>query len=367
MIPRLFVALLGLLLGSSALHAQDSAAPRKEVWMMPPGPGPQEPPSVVALRDFYLHPDDWKETRAAMTTATVGVFGSTTYKMNKAFNPDELRQFGKMLGDWNIKFALEIESVKGTPGWQTGQEAFDHQRKEWDKLQAEGMPIYSLAMDEPYCSVVLAQHQSMDLAVQETANFIALVRKNYPNVQIGDIEPYPAFSRPQLIAWIDALQAKLKEMNVRGIDFFRLDDDWTHLIIGNGGDWRDVKHLENACRTRNVPFSLIYWAPPYGYYQRMGLADDHLWYTFVMWQGYAYALVNGSPDQYVLESWIGTPSTGTPETNPDSFSRSMLDFCNKFVVKPFKPSGLGSAAPMRTSPERSPAQDASSSFFTSRF
>jgi len=324
---------------SAPVKSQESPA-KKEVWMMPPGPGPQEPPSVVALRDFYLHPDDWKQTRAAMTAKTVGVFGSTTHKMNKAFSPDEMRRFGQMLKEWNIKFAIEIESVQGLPNWKTGQEAFDRQYQEWDKLQANGLPIYSFAMDEPYCKEVSIKHLPREEAIRETANFIALVRKHYPDAQIGDVEPYPVLTRPELVSWVKDLQAKLREMNVRGLDFFRIDYDWTHVILGDRGSWQEVKHIEVACRDNGVPFSLVYWAPPYGYYQKMGIPDDDIWYNFVIFQGYAYALVNGSPDQYVLESWIGTPSTGTPETSPNSFSRSVLDFCNKFVLRPIGRSGL---------------------------
>jgi len=308
--------------------------------MMPPGPGPSEPPSTVAMRDFLLHPDDWKQTRAAMTARSVGVFGSSLYKMNKAFSPGEMRQFGGMLNDWNIKFALEIVSVAGPRHQKTAQAAFDQQSKGWDALQANGLPIYSFAMDGPWCREVFDQHLSQDDAAQDTADFIALVRKHYPDARIGDIEPYPAYTCEQFASWIKDLQAKLAAMHVRGIDFFRLDCNWTHFMLGDQGSWRGVKQIEVACHRCGVPFSLIYDAPAYDYYKRMGIADDSVWHTFVMYQGYAYALVNGSPDQYVLESWIGTPSTGTPESNPDSFSRSVLDFCNKFVLKPIPPSGL---------------------------
>jgi len=341
MINRIFVLFAASLFLSASLHSQESPA-KKEVWMMPPGPGPGpgEPPTLLALRDFYLHPDDWKQTRAAMTAKTVGVFASSPYKITKVFTPDEMRQFGQMLKGWNIRFGLEIESVRGTPDWRTGQDAFDRQYKEFDNIQANGLPIYGFAMDGPYCSVVYQNHRSRDEAIRETANFIALMRKHYPNARIGDIEPYPTLTVPELVSWVKDLQAKLKEMNVRGIDFLRLDFNWTHVMLGDQGNWRDVKRLEMACREIGVPFSLIYWAPPYGSFRRLGIADDSTWYTCVIWQGYSYALVNGSPDQYVLESWIGTPSAGTPETNPDSFARSVLDFCNKFVLKPMTPSGL---------------------------
>jgi acetyl esterase/lipase len=318
---------------SASSQPQDDSR-KKEVWLMPPGPGPQEPPSVVALRDFYLHPDDWKQTRAAMTATTVGVFGSTDNKMNKAFSPDEMRQFGQMLKGWNIKFGLEIESVTGSERSRTGQQVFDRQVKGLDAIQANGLPIYSFGMDEPYSKEVLIHHLPREEALQETANFIALMRQHFPDARIGDIEPYPALNLQELVAWVRDLQGRLAQMHVRGTDFFRLDYDWTHLMVDKHSNFMEVKELEVACRAMRVPFSFVYWAPPFGFYQRMGIADDSIWHTFVMWQGYAYALVNGDPDQYVLESWIGTPSTGTPETNPDSFSCSVLDFCNKFVLRP---------------------------------
>lgn len=44
-----------------------------------------------------------------------------------------------------------------------------------------------------------------------------------------------------------------------------------------------------------------------------------------------YALVRGRPDQYVIESWIKAPSKSTPESEPWTFTRSVLDFTRKFV------------------------------------
>jgi hypothetical protein len=50
-----------------------------------------------------------------------------------------------------------------------------------------------------------------------------------------------------------------------------------------------------------------------------------------MQQGYDYALVDGSPDEYVIESWVGAPAHGLPETGDFTFTRSGRDFAQKFV------------------------------------
>jgi hypothetical protein len=76
---------------------------------------------------------------------------------------------------------------------------------------------------------------------------------------------------------------------------------------------------------------LIYWAADYPRLDRLKLADDSTWYISVMRQGNDYAFVGGSPDQYVIESWIGAPSRPAPETDEWTFTRSVRDFCRRFV------------------------------------
>lgn len=203
----------------------------------------------------------------------------------------------------------------------------------WDRFQALNGCIYALVMDEPFCCV--RQMRKPDAyAVEETARFVALVRHHYPGVLVGDVEPYPYFQRSELLAFIDALQSRLRQMNVKGLDFFRLDVDWNHITNGNqlyACSWPDVKKLELACRDRKLPFSMIYWAAGYGRMKELGLADDATWYVGVMQQGYDYAFVGGAPDEYVVESWVGAPSRTVPETDEWTFARSVLDFARRFI------------------------------------
>jgi hypothetical protein len=55
-------------------------------------------------------------------------------------------------------------------------------------------------------------------------------------------------------------------------------------------------------------------------------------YVSIMQQGYDYAMVDGHPDQCVIESWIGAPSQCVPETEQFTFTRSVLDFAKRFAV-----------------------------------
>jgi len=319
----LLTAGLWLVWASSLLPAQTPAS-KPEVWMMPPSASDGQ-----CLKDLFTHPEQWKETRSK-----IDVLGYADHMLNKQFTDEQLRAWLPLLNQWHLKLGLEVEAVK--PWAVTGRKAFDSQRPMWDRFGSLGGPVYALAMDEPLCCVQANLKKPTEYAVQETAQFIALVRGHYPEIRLGDIEPYPSISLAELTAWIDALEAKLKQLNVRGLDFFRLDVDWCHFTIGDRthpGNWPEVKKLEGVCRQRKIAFSLIYWAADYPALDRLKLADDSTWYVSIMRQGNDYAFVGGSPDQYVIESWIGAPSRSVPETEEWTFTRSVRDFCTHFLKR----------------------------------
>jgi hypothetical protein len=224
---------------------------------------------------------------------------------------------------------MEVGAVK--PWGRTGEKTFGIERPMWERVQRLGGNIYAVAMDEPLCCARKEIHEPDDYAVRETANYIAMVRQHFPNVRIGDIEPYPFIALADQMAWIEALQKRLEEMGVRGLDSYRLDVNWAEFVVFNHGSWPEVRKLEQYCRARKIPFSLIYWASGYPGLARRGLGDDSTWYVSVMQQGYDYAMAQGRPDEYVIESWVGAPSRSVPESDEFTFTRSVRDFVKKFV------------------------------------
>jgi len=321
----LSLSLLALGAAPAWVRGQQTATPAggaiPMVVMYPPGQD-----GGRCFRELFERPDEWQQTRRL-----VNALGYADHVMNRQFTDEQLRAWLPRLQEWGLKLELEVGAVKE---WgPTGEKTFSAESPLWDRFQRLGGSIYSIAMDEPLCCVRNNLKKPDEYAVQETANFIALVRQRYPHMRIGDIEPCPFLSVPELTRWIEALQQRLAEMQVRGLDFFRLDVDWLHYVRGYGA-WPDVKPLEQFCRSKQIPFSLIYWAADYPELQRRGLADDSTWYVSVMRQGYDYANVGGSPDQFVIESWIGAPSRSAPETGDFTFTRSVLDFTKRFAHPP---------------------------------
>jgi hypothetical protein len=316
------VALALVACGAIAAPAQaQEARPNPTVWM--------SPPSVEngrSLRELFEHPDSWRRTRSA-----IDVLSYADHLLHKQFTDDELRAWLPKLQEWGIKLSLEVGAIK--PWGATGEKTFNLQRPQWDRVQRLGGSIYAIAMDEPLISARKDLKQPDEYAVEETARFIALARQQYPQVLIGDIEAYPFLSLSDLTGWIDALEKRLAAMGVRGLDFFRLDVDWVTFTVRNQGSWKDVKKLEQFCRSHKIVFSLIYWASDYPALERRRLADDSTWYVSIMQQGYDYALVDGSPDQFVVQSWLNAPSRLLPETDEFTFTRSVLDFSRKFAKR----------------------------------
>ena len=247
------------------------------------------------------------------------------------FTDAELTTWFAQMKQWGIKLELEVGAIKGW-GELTGKGTFIRQKPRWDRIQRLGGYIYSIAMDEPLCAIRAVGGKSDKYAVEETANFIALVRETYPNVMIGDIEAYPGISFVDNIKWIDALQNKLAERKIRRLDFYRVDVDWMFFQWKGDNSWSVVKELENHCRRVKLPFSLAYWAANEGMARNKKVQDDATWYVGVLQQGYDYLSVGGAPDQYVIESWENTPSHSVPEAGMDfTFTRSVLDFGRKFA------------------------------------
>jgi len=323
------IALVSLLFPSQATKAQQVVAPANPLPRYVVGPpNSSKLNKGLCFRELFEKPDQWKEARA-LTDALL--YADWSFK---DFTDAELKTWFAQMKQWNIKLELEVGGVKEWGG-KTGESTFKIQKPNWDRLQSLGGTIYSIGMDEPLCCVRGAIKKSDEYAVEETANFIGLVRANYPNMLVGDVEPYPYLPLEDHIKWIVALQNRLTAKKIKGLDFYRLDVDWVTYDLANKGTWKEVKKLEQYCKGIKLPFSLIYWSPTYATMKQHNLSDDSTWLTGIMAQGYAYASVGGAPDQYVLESWVDAPAHSVPETADYSFTRSALDFGRKFV-KPKK-------------------------------
>ncbi|MHB1001965.1 MAG: hypothetical protein ACYC27_22215 [Armatimonadota bacterium] len=320
------------------------------VWMMPP---PWKD-NGGCLRELIMRDVEWVETRKK-----IDGLGYWPWLLNVHFSDNEIRTLFSRLKDWNLKFAFEGPIVKGVDASSemkpmNAKSAFEQLERLTKRFKSLGMPkIDRYAFDEPiYASRYMIPHQvaqgtitdaaglpndkdtpkqRMDYGIRETAAFIESMRKAYPGTSLGNIEPYPALSYDEIIYAIDNIQAECAKRGVKGMDFFRMDVDWAGMNNWLGGSWKEVRQIEDYCRSKGIAFSLIYIGLDYDLLKQKGIEYDMQWYVGMMHQGSAYTLAGGSPDEYVLESWLHTPAHAVPESDMTTFTRSVLDFCNVFV------------------------------------
>jgi len=277
-----------------------------------------------SFKELFQRPDGWRQTRQHISGVAYA-----DHWLNSQFNDAELRAWLPQLGRWGLRLGLEVGAVK--PHSPTGQQAFDNDHPKWDRFIADGGHIDNIAMDEPYVATVRQLHQPAEYGVEQTAQFVALVRRAYPGMAVGDIEPYPSFQPGEVVHWVDALQARLRQLGAKGIDFLRLDVDWTHFHPGDAKGalgWQGVRLIEAECHRRNLPFSLIYWAADYPALKHAERATSSTWTEGILDEAAGYALVGGRPDEIMVESWLLSPDPvpphAVPENDPNTLAGSIL-------------------------------------------
>jgi hypothetical protein len=305
---------IGLALLVHALPAQSNPLDlTPKVVIAPPDDG---------LRDLFEHPDSWPKARALTGALLYADHNLTHLKDN------DLRRWFAQMGTWHISLELEVGTIKR---WgPTADATFAAEKPMWDRAIQLGANLASIAMDEPLvASRGLKKPDSY--AIEQTARFISLVRQHYPTMRVGDIEPYPSIALEEHMVWIAQLQARLRALGIAPLDFYRADVDWVSFAKADRGSWRGVAQLAAEVRKAGLPFSLIYWASGFPSEKAAGFGGEDTWYIEVMGQGYNVADTGLRPDQFVLESWLNTPSRVVPEDQDFTFTRSVRDFAQKFV------------------------------------
>lgn len=234
------------------------------------------------------------------------------------------------LDAWGIDFAVETTCLHEL--YPTGRQAFDHFSQHWRLLESWGADIVQFTLDEPFRRMdELEKPPGTEYAASEVAIYIQLVRSEFGG-RVVLLEPYPYFSVEEIEEIVRLLNSELAELGEPPLDGFTLDPDWRLFDLGTGS-WAGVREIEDFCRGEGIPFGLVYWASEAGNWDppiRDG-GRDHRWHDEVMEQGRLYRNVGGSPDEYVIMSWLWIPRAIADEDAEHSFTRTVLDFYRAYV------------------------------------
>lgn len=309
--PALLASVLGLaLLATPSAGAPPTGSTR--LWFTP-GPG-----TVDMLRLFEA-PHDWETAREA-----IDVFefyqGHTLTQAGPGEGPNRYDAFVRVdafrkLARWGKRVAIEVASVKEhycTPDATGMQAAVDATLESLRNVHAGGGRVAYIAMDEPFVSGLSRRCGGPGFAptADRLAAYIPAVRRAFPAVRIGLIEPYPGFSVAQFTEIMRLLAAR-----GLAVDFLHADARRPDTPVESEGFGGGLLQLRDLAAQYGIPFGVIIWGDP-GDSDALYAADalrnaDELGAVFRRWEV--------MPDRVLIQSWARSRSGQyiTPRNLPE--------------------------------------------------
>ncbi|MEW6403760.1 MAG: hypothetical protein AB1649_18350 [Chloroflexota bacterium] len=294
--------------------------PTDQVWF-----GPNMGSTDFA--ELFTKPEQWAEARSRINVfkfhtqnvldVPCAICGDNT--LNAFVDVNAFRK----LVDWGIAIDIDVGAVKE---WGcNGVEEFRVAKTAIDNVQRNGGIVSFLTMDEPYMGGELTANgqtcgYTMEQSADVTSRFIRQIRAAYPQIIIGDVEPYPYFSVSELEQWISTLEA-----NGTKPAFFHLD---VNMLEGGRRPnvETDLPILSKFFQEHQIPFGVIFTSNV-----NFNPASDRAYFDATMGWIRTVSQIIGKPQQIVFNSWGGPALSGAheipinlPENDPAIYSHTRL-------------------------------------------
>ena len=283
------------------------------MWFAPLPTGPLLNPSgSTDYMALFRRGAQWK--RAARHVRVFKLYGG--WILYAGATQAQLRLIIADLKRRHIALAVEAPALPATSTCGNGVEGFHDSAGSAailaSKIKRAGGTLKYVAFDEPFAFGSLYDGaNSCQWTAQRVAgdlhHYVRSLRRWFPHVVAGDIEPLWAGHDPQALAdWMGAY----KRATGSRLGFFHLDLDYDNLP-----KWPQEAHsLERAAHTHGIPFGIIY----YGGY---AASTDLEWTSSAEQRFVEYEAQAGfRPDQAVLQSWEDKPDQALPETQQGTFT-----------------------------------------------
>ncbi len=281
--------------------------------------------------DLFMKPEQWSAARSRINILKFYTQNVLEYPC-VICGDDTLRAFVtvdafRKLTEWGIAIGVEVGAVK--PWGCTGTEEFRVIKEVIGNIQVHGGRVAYLDMDEPYIGGELvadgmACGLSMEQSAGVTAQVVENVNKLYPEIMVGDTEPYPYFSVAELEQWILALET-------RGVTLahFHLDVDVERVQVDREDVVGDLQQLSQFFQEHRIPFGVIFTSNWHA------AGSDRAYFDSTLEWVRTVNNAIGKPPHVIFQSWQADPDDrenkrlhkvpiNLPENDPSVFSHTRL-------------------------------------------
>ena len=292
-------------------RASDNETHASTVWLCPDAP-------LKRATKFNQSDYDYMAMFAPDAPWSQAAKNVKVFKVGEQFilrTPDD--QLSKIFADLNrrgIALAMEAGLLDGNGNCGKGVEGYASPlsaRVASEKIARLGGKLSFIAMDEPlwfgcHFSGPNACHSTMKEVAADIAAKLTDVKKVFPQIKLGDIEPVAPANVPdwnnQILQWTQVFEEQVGQP----LAFFHADIDWT-------GPWQQtVPALHKGLKQRHVPMGIIYD----GY----GGSDAE-------WSGHALEnaiviedVLHVQPNDAIIQTWAAYPKYVLPETKPNTLT-----------------------------------------------
>jgi len=256
----------------------------------------------------------------------------SVFEISKRFvlesSPDQVAKVIGALRQKGIKLSVQITPLVSTSACGIGVESHgpaDQMEKVATKLKAAGAELSYVSMDEPLwfghhwkgASGKVPCTKSIPDVAKTAATQLQILRKIYPQVVIGDIEPtgVPPSDAELWVSEITEWLAAYRQAMSEPLGFFTADVVWQRPT------WRRLlPQIDAAAENAGIRFAIIYNGTPSD-------SSDVAWIHAAIAH---YQEVEGDmhirPARAVFESWTRYPEHFLPDSLPDTSSNLLLQY-----------------------------------------
>jgi hypothetical protein len=322
-----------------------------DLWISP------QPLLSEDYKKIFTEPWRWAEARKYVKVFSVGSgflhpqweqnwIGTHPEDAPKFFSDNELMNLFRKLNRWGIDYAWEVSVIKGS--WQgtsgcTADVPFNMVKVPLQRIKSLGGQVKIMTMDEPYMGGTSIYpngktcNMNMDEVIDEVIRFINFVKAEDPSIVIGDIEPYPHFTKEELKQWI----VRFKEKSGYEFPFFLLDVNLKAIYAWSNNDGAKIqeyldgiRELQEFALLRGIKFGVIIICN--NDWQGSCASSDQGFYAGAMrWAEILNSTLSRPLDIVKIQSWIEKPDYNVPDSAGYTFMQLVRDYSHKYNLRSY--------------------------------